>query len=210
MSFCSCLTYQQVLFLLINTVACWSKSFNNLSFLVSQEFGYREFLRGKIKHFWKSPKTVIMRSRRDIMKSVDGFFANPNVHNWQWCPMSKVFIWKRKISVCSRARRLPWLRRIMRTLPGLLLLLSGDRKILVLSGGTRNLEIFQSNIHWSDSPFFYEVKKYPKEISPQNNNLPQSQQIYPKTCFIFFFFSSVTSYWPSRRVHWAKDSQKSW
>ena len=56
MSFCPCLTYQQVLFLLINTVACWSKSFNNLSFLVSQEFGYRELLRRRIKIFWKSPK----------------------------------------------------------------------------------------------------------------------------------------------------------
>ena len=146
MSFCPCLTYQQVLFLLINTVACWSKSFNNLSFLVSQEFGYRELLRRRIKIFWKSPKKWW-----GIMKSVwintgwKVFSANQNIHNWPWCPMSKVFIWKCKICVCCRARRLPWLRRIMRTLPGLLLLLSGERKRLILSGETRNLEIYKSN-----------------------------------------------------------------
>ena len=76
---------------------------------------------------------------------VEGFSANQNIHNRPWCPMSKVFIWKCKICVCCRARRLPWLRRIMRTLPGLLLLLSGERKRLILSGETRNLEIYKSN-----------------------------------------------------------------
>ena len=37
----------------------------------------------------------------------------------------------------------------------------------------QEIQKYINQIDWSDSPLFYEVKKYPKVISPKNNNLSQ-------------------------------------